>query len=163
MAKDFSRKSLSDPDERPRANQRATDDSANTVRDPVCRQWVTILRSWPVSQVESLISLSDQQRADLHDLTAVIYRATAGLVSACPARDNLTTLGRLDAKQRQLEALQKGIEAVRPVLSRFENSLSDSQRVRLATVISGSRSTFNLERSATGRWDDIKRGRSARY
>ena len=38
VAKDFSRKSLSDPDERPRANQRATDDSANAVRDPVCRQ-----------------------------------------------------------------------------------------------------------------------------
>ena len=163
MAKDFSRKSLSDPDERSRANQRATDGGANTVRDPVCSQWVTILRSWPVSQIESLIPLSDEQRAKLHDLTAAIYRATAGLVGACPAEGNLTALGRLDAKQRQLEALQKGIDAVRLVLSSFENALSDSQRVRLATVISGSRSTFNLERSATGRWDDIKRGRSARY
>src|SRR6516165_10536455 len=71
---------------------------ANTVRDRVCSQWVIILRSWPVSQIESLIPLSDEQRAELHDLTAAIYRATAGLVSACPAEDNLTALGRLDAK-----------------------------------------------------------------
>ena len=163
VANDFSRKSLSDPGGRPTANQRATDDGSNTGRDPVCRQWVIILRSWPVSQVESLISLSDEQRADLHDLTAAIYRATAGLVSACPAEDNLTALGRLDAKQRQLEALQKGIEAVRAVLSTFENSLSDPQRVRLTTVVNGSRPAPDLERSAAGRWDEIKRRRSARY
>ena len=163
MAKDFSGKSLSDPGERPALNQRATDSGSNTVRDPVCSQWVTILRSWPVSPVESLILLSDEQHADLYDLTAAIYRATAGLVSACPAEGNLTALGRLDAKQRQLEALQKGIDAVRPVLSSFENSLSDSQRIRLATVINGSRPTPDLERSAAGRQDEIKRGRSARY
>ena len=110
-----------------------------------------------------MISLSDEQHADLHDLTAAVYRATGGLVGACPAEDSLTTLGRLDAKQWQLEALRKGSDAVRPVLSTFENSLSDSQRVRLATVINGSRPTPDLERSAAGRWDEIRRGRSARY
>jgi hypothetical protein len=163
VAKDFSRKSLSDSGERPTENQHATEGGSNTAWDPVCHQWVTILRSWPVSQIESVISLSDEQHADLHDLTAAVYRATGGLVGACPAEDSLTTLGRLDAKQRQLEALRKGIDAVRPVLSTFENSLSDSQRVRLATVINGSRPTPDLERSAAGRWDEIRRGRSARY
>src|SRR4029077_7197126 len=103
------------------------------------RAGCAILRSWPVRQVERAISLSDEQHADLHDLTAAIYRATGGLVGACPAEDNFTALGRLDAKQRQLEALRKGIDAIQPVLSTFENSLSDSQRVRVTTVINGSR------------------------
>ena len=161
VAKDFSRKSLSDQGERRTVDERVTDGGSNALPDPVCRQWVTILRSWPVSQIESVISLSDERHADLHDLTAAVYRATAGLVGACPPEDSLTALGRLNAKQRQLEALRKGIDAIQPVLSTFENSLSDSQRARLATVINGSR--LDLERSAAGRWDEIRRGRSARY
>ena len=70
-------------------------------------------------------------------ITAAIYRATAGLVGACPAEDSFTALGRLDAKQRQLEALRKGIDAIQPVLSKFEDSLNDSQRTRLAIAVTG--------------------------
>jgi hypothetical protein len=36
------------------------------------------------------------------NLADIIYRATAGLVSAFPAEDNLTALGRLDAKSWRL-------------------------------------------------------------
>jgi autotransporter passenger strand-loop-strand repeat protein len=75
--------------------------------------------------------------AAMYDLTAAIYRATAGLVGACPAEDSFTALGRLDAKQRQLEALRKGIDAIQPVLSKFEDSLNDSQRTRLAIAVTG--------------------------
>jgi hypothetical protein len=159
VALDFSRKSLpkSDRGGRETANGRVTDGGSDALQDPVCRQWVTILRSWPVNQIESVISLSDEQRAVLHDLTAAIYRATGGLVGACPAEDRFTALGRLDARQRQLDSLRKGIDAVRPVLSTFENLLSDPQRVRLATVINGFRTTPDLERSAAGRWDEMRR------
>ena len=148
VAKDSSRKSLSDQGERRTVNERVTDGGSNAVQDPVCRQWVTILRSWPVSQIESVISLSDEQHADLHDLTAAIYRATAGLVGACPAEDSFTALGRLDANQQQLEALRKGIDAIQPVLSTFENSLSAHQRVRLATGTRGSQVQILLPRPA---------------
>jgi hypothetical protein len=86
---------------------------------------------------ESGISLSDEQRATLYDLTAAIYRATTGLVGACPAEDRFTALGRLDAKQRQLRALRHGIDAIQPVLSKFEDSLNDSQRTRLAIAVTG--------------------------
>jgi hypothetical protein len=106
-------------------------------RDPVCHRWVVILRSWPVTQVERAISLSDEQRANLYDLAAVSYRAAGSLAGACAAKDRLTTLGRLDAKQQQLHALRQGIEAIKPVLSKFEDSLNDSQRTRLAIAITG--------------------------
>jgi len=106
-------------------------------RDPVCHQWVAILRSWPVRQVESALSLSDEQHANLYDLTAAIYRAAGSLVSACPAKDRFTALGRLDVKQRQLQALRQGIDAIKPALSKFEDSLNDSQRTRLAIAITG--------------------------
>jgi hypothetical protein len=139
VAIDFSRKSPSkfDQGERRKANGGVPDDDFDAARDPVCRQWVAILRSWPVRQIERAISLSDEQHANLHDLTAAIYRATAGLVGECPAEDSFTALGRLDAKQRQLEALRKGIDAIQPVLSKFEDSLNDSQRTRLAIAVTG--------------------------
>jgi hypothetical protein len=71
----------------------------------------------------------------LYDLTAAIHRATAGLVGACFAEDSFIALGRLDAKQRQLEALRKGIDAIQPVLSNFEDSLNDSQRTRIRVIL----------------------------
>jgi hypothetical protein len=138
VAIDLSRNSLpkSDRGERETANGRARKGS-DPAQDPVCRQWVEILRSWPVRQVESGISLSDQQRAILYELTAAIYRATSGLVGACPAEDRFTALGRLDAKQRQLQALRHGIDAIQPFLSKFEDSLNDSQRTQLAMTVTG--------------------------
>jgi LTXXQ motif family protein len=139
VAIDFSRKSLSkfDQDERTTANGGVPDDGSDAARDPVCRQWVAILRSWPIKQVESVISLSDEQHADLHDLAAACYRAAGSLVGACPAKDHFTALGHLDAKQHQLQALRQGIDAIQPILSKFEDSLNDSQRTRLAIAVNG--------------------------
>jgi hypothetical protein len=59
------------------------------------------------------------------------------LTGACPAEDRFTALGHLDAKQRQLRALRQGIDGIQPVLSKFENSLNDSQRTQLAMAIAG--------------------------
>jgi LTXXQ motif family protein len=112
-------------------------DRADAERDFLCHQWVAILRSWPVKQVESALSLSDEQHANLYDLTAAIYRAAGTLLSACPAKDRFTALSRLDTKQQQLQALRQGIDAIKSALSKFEDSLSDSQRTRLAIAITG--------------------------
>jgi hypothetical protein len=59
VAKDFFRKSLSVQGERWTVNERVTDSGSNAVQDAACRQWVAILRTWPVRQVERAISLSD--------------------------------------------------------------------------------------------------------
>jgi hypothetical protein len=137
VALDNSRSSLSklDPGGRWTANDGASDDGSK--RDPVCRQWVTILRSWPIAQVERAISLSDEQHANLYDLSAAIYRAAGSLATACAGDNHFTAIGRLEAKQQQLQALQQGIDAIKPVLSKFEDSLTDSQRTRLAIAING--------------------------
>jgi hypothetical protein len=128
--------SKTDRSERQMTRDGVSDNRADAERDPVCHQWVVMLRNWPVTQVERAISLSDEQHANLYDLTAVIYRAAGSLASAC-TKDRLTALGRLDAKQQQLQALRQGIDEIKPVLSKFEDSLSDSQRTRLAIAITG--------------------------
>jgi hypothetical protein len=85
-----------------------SDNRADAERDPVCHQWVVILRSWPVTHVERAISLSDEQHANLYDLTAVIYRAAGSLADACAAKDRLTAIGRLDAQTTAATGSPKG-------------------------------------------------------
>jgi LTXXQ motif family protein len=66
VAIDFSRKSVTKPNrnEPERANGRASNGS-DPAHDPVCNRWVAILRKWSIRQVESGISLSDEQHAIL--------------------------------------------------------------------------------------------------
>jgi LTXXQ motif family protein len=109
--------------------------SSDAEQDPVCRRWVAILRGWPAGRLETSMSLSDEQHAALYDLSAAIYRAVGNLVTACPAEGRLTPLGRLDAKQRQLQALRHGIDAIKPMLAAFENSLNEPQKAKLAAAV----------------------------
>jgi LTXXQ motif family protein len=117
------------------ANARDVNDGVDSEQDPVCREWVTILRGWPVSRLETGLSLSDEQHAALYELSAAIYRAVGNLVTACPTESHLTPLGRLDAKQRQLQALRQGIDAMTPLLAAFESSLNEPQKAQLTAAV----------------------------
>jgi hypothetical protein len=101
----------------------------------VCRQWASILRSWPIRQIEAGTELSDEQHAVLYEVTAAFYHAASGLVSSCPAENPLTPLGRLEIQQKELEALQRGIEIIQPVITTLEKLLTDTQRTRLDAVV----------------------------
>jgi hypothetical protein len=107
----------------------------NGSKDSLCQHWVVNLRSWPVRQIEEGTSLSDEQHAALYELTATIYRAAGRLGKACIAEDRFTPPGRLEARQDALEALQKGIDAIRPVFSQFESELTDVQKAKLGRVV----------------------------
>jgi hypothetical protein len=111
------------------------DNQQNADQDTVCRQWASILRSWPVRQIEAGTQLSDEQHAALYEVAAAFYRAASGVVSSCPAENPLTPLVRLEAEQKQLEALRRGIDIVQPVMTTFEKLLSDAQKTRLDTVV----------------------------
>ena len=104
-------------------------------QDSLCQQWVINLRSWPVRQIENGTSLSDEQHATLYELTAAIYRAAGRLGTSCNADERFTPPGRLEARQDQLQALQQGIDAIRPVFSQFESELTDVQKAKLGRVV----------------------------
>jgi len=118
-----------------RATGRNIDKRSGSKQGSLCQQWVIDLRSWPVRQIEDRASLSDEQRATLYELAAAIYRAAGRLGASCNADDRFTPPGRLEARQVQLEALQQGVDAIRPVFSRFESELTDVQRARLGSVV----------------------------
>jgi hypothetical protein len=103
--------------------------------DALCFQWAAALRSWPVKKIESEMSLSDEQHAALYDAAAAMYRAAGGLISSCSDKEPLTPLGRLESQQKQMEAFQRGIDAVQPPLRRFQNLLSGAQSIRLDAMV----------------------------
>ena len=111
------------------------DNQQNADQGTVCRQWASILRSWPIRQIEAGTQLSDEQHAALYEVTAAFYRAASGLVSSCPAENPLTPLGRLEAEQKQLEALRRGIDIIQPVIATFEKLLTDAQKTRLDAIV----------------------------
>ena len=112
-----------------------SDNQQNADQDTGCRQLASILRSWPIRQIEAATQLSDEQHAALYEVTAAFYHAASGLVSSCPGERPLTPLGRLEAEQRQLEALRQGIDNIQPVISIFEKSLTDAQKMRLGAAV----------------------------
>jgi hypothetical protein len=119
-------------DSRPAAD---LDKQQNADQDPICRQWASILRRWPIRQIEDGTQLSDEQHAALYEVAAAFYHAASGLVSSCPAENPLTPLGRLEAEQKQLQALRRGIDIIQPVITSFEKLLTDAQKTRLDAVV----------------------------
>jgi len=101
----------------------------------ICAQWVAILRTWPVRQIDAGMQLSDAQRAALYELSAAIYRSAGHLVEACPTDNPVTALGRLDARGNELQAVRQDIETIRPSSAAFENALNDVQKKRLAEAM----------------------------
>ena len=126
-------------DTQPRSDDKSrspqSQDVANRRGDSSCQQWVAYLKSWPIRQIEDRASLSDDQRATLYELTAAIYRAAGKLKTMCSGDDRFTPLGRLDAREEQLKALQESVEAISPAFSRFENELTDTQKAQLRGIL----------------------------
>jgi hypothetical protein len=84
------------------------------------------------------LNLSDAQHAGLYDVTATMYRVAAELMTSCPNQSYLTTIGRLDTQQKQLEALRHGVNKTQPVLAAFENLLNSDQKTRLRALLDSS-------------------------
>ena len=103
----------------------------NSDGDLYCQQWVTYLKRWPIRQIEDRGHLSDEQRANLYDLTAAIYREAGRLGTGCHVDDRFTPPGRLEAREQQLRALVRSVDAISPVFSRFEDELTDPQKAQL--------------------------------
>ena len=120
-------------DDKSRSHQ--SQDVANRPGVSYCQQWVSYLKKWPIRQIDDRASLSEDQRATLYELTAAIYRAAGKLKTACDADDRFTPLGRLEAREQQLKALQESVDAISPAFSRFENELTDSQKTQLRGVL----------------------------
>jgi len=116
--------------------RRARGASAAPPRDfnALCGEAAPGLTDWPADRIVATVQPNDQQRALLDELLRVSDKAAEDLRGACPRSVSVTPVGRLDALEQQLGALQGAVHAVRPALEKFYNSLSDDQKQRFNTL-----------------------------
>jgi LTXXQ motif family protein len=88
------------------------------------------LTEWPVDEMAALLEPTQQQRMLLDALIKASDQAAETLRAACPRSVPVTPIGRLDAMQHQLAALEQAVRIVHPALKGFYDSLSDDQKER---------------------------------
>jgi hypothetical protein len=125
----------SDEASRSRTSQDVTQRRGGSDGDLYCQQWTTHLKKLPIRQIEDRGHLSDDQHANLYDLAAVMFREAGRLETVCHADDRFTPTGRLEARELQLKTLAQSVDAISPVFSRFEDSLTGPQKAQLRGII----------------------------
>lgn len=100
-----------------------------------CRQWPTMLKTWPLNRIESDLALSDDQHAALYAMMAAIYRAAGGVAASCHNEMALTPVARLDAELNRVDVLRQCVDAIAPALTGFANSLNSEQNAELNAAL----------------------------
>ena len=97
-----------------------------------CEQLATVLRGWPVREIERDVRLDGSQRVAFYELVTASLKAADTLGSACPAETALTPVGRMETMRKRLAAVRAATAAIRPALMRFYEALDQGQKVRFA-------------------------------
>ncbi len=93
-----------------------------------------------MSQIEQAVKPDKSQRAAFDQLDAASQQAEAILKGACPSEPPLTPVGRLDALDKRLAAMDQAVDTLQAPLASFSNALNDEQRKAL-DALGGSQPT----------------------
>jgi LTXXQ motif family protein len=87
-------------------------------------------KAWPGDRIERMLHPNDAQHAKLDALNAAAAQAADTVKAACPSQAPATPPDRLAAAGKRLKAMLAAVQAIRPKLDDFYNSLSDEQKAR---------------------------------
>jgi hypothetical protein len=90
--------------------------------------------AWPTEQIDQAVQPNDAQRAKLDALKSAAANGADIIKAACPSETPSTPPGRLAAAGKHLQAMLQAVDAIRPPLHDFYNSLSDNQKARFNTM-----------------------------
>jgi hypothetical protein len=90
--------------------------------------------AWPTEQIDQAVQPNDAQRAKLDALKSAAANGADIIKAACPSDTPSTPPARLAAVGKHLQAMLQAVDAIRPPLHDFYNSLSDNQKARFNTM-----------------------------
>jgi hypothetical protein len=90
--------------------------------------------AWPTEQIDQAVQPNDAQRAKLDALKSATANGADIIKAACPSETPSTPPARLAAAGKHLQAMLQAVDAIRPPLHDFYNSLSDNQKARFNTM-----------------------------
>jgi len=102
-----------------------------------CSGFAPGVSSLPIDKIEQSVKPTGMQLTALKSLEAASSQAEGILKASCPSEPPLTPVGRLDALQKRLDAMTKGLDLVRAPLTKFDSSLSAEQKQQLDAMGGG--------------------------
>ncbi len=109
--------------------QRQPQQEANAQSD-TCGDPKTSLTQLPIERIEAVIRPAGTQKEALDRLSGATEKAVQGLQAACPDDAPLTSVGRMEAMEKRLEAMMQAAQLVQPALDEFYATLSSEQKAR---------------------------------
>ncbi len=88
----------------------------------------------PIDQIRQTVHPTREQQAALDGLIAASSQANDIVEAACPTEPTLSPVGRLDAAEKQYEAVVRAAQILRSPVEKFYASLSDEQKATLNTT-----------------------------
>ena len=124
-----------------RPNVRGGGGATSQATSQVCSSEAQGLTDFPVERISQQVQPTQEQQALLDDLKAATQKAVQAMQAACPGDLPSTPTGRLAAMRIRVTAMLQAVEAVRPALEKFYNSLSDEQKERFNALDQSGAST----------------------
>lgn len=102
----------------------------------LCKQPGNGITAWPIAEIERKVGLNGEQKQLLADMQRDAKEAADAFKISCPAENAfpLTPPGRLAAMTARLTATLDAVDAVKPALNKFYDSLSDEQKERFNEI-----------------------------
>lgn len=118
----------------PHVGERAARQQEATTQSGNCGDSKSDLAQLPINRIEASLHPAGKQKEALGRLSDATTKAIADLQAACPNDVPLTPVGRLEAMQHRLEAMQKAAKLIEPALDGFYATLSSEQKARFNTL-----------------------------
>jgi hypothetical protein len=124
--------SLND-EQKARFNALGPDDNPDQQRRDLaqaCGERAAGIGSLPIERIERTVRPTEAQRAAFKELQDATSAAVNLLKSDCPTYRALTPVGRMEAMEQRLDAMQRAVQLVQPALLLFYGSLDAEQKER---------------------------------
>jgi LTXXQ motif family protein len=118
-------------------DKQAAQDDSQSQDLATCSGFAPGVSSLPLDKIEQSVKPTGIQLTALKSLETASKDAEGILKASCPSEPPLTPVGRLDALQKRLDAMTKGLDLVRAPLTKFDSSLSAEQKQELDTMGGG--------------------------
>jgi hypothetical protein len=96
----------------------------------LCSERASGIANLPIDRMERAVQPDEVQRASLRDLREAVARAGELLKTDCPTYSPITSVVRIDAMEKRLDAMLRAVETVQPALLKFYGSLNAEQKER---------------------------------
>ena len=90
--------------------------------------------AWPTAQIDRVVQPNEAQRAKLDALQSAATSAQNTIKAACPTQVPATPPERLAAADNHLKAMLQAVDAIRPALHDFYDSLNNDQKAHFNTL-----------------------------